>query len=270
MRDTTNEDTEPSQIIEPDPPAEEPVEDLESPGPGRHTLFNPEFSYLAMVMCEQGFRTLDLARAFKVDQKTITNWKRRYPDFKDAVVAGQDHFNVQQAESALVKRVTGYDYKEETHELKVIGRKIIDIVSGEQISEDEFASRLLAASKKTDVRETLRFEDVRGMILTKRMRKHVAPSERALEYFLNNRARFDLDEQGRPRWTHHNKMEITGADGAPLIPENEFNPEKFLAELLTAQKGQDDIVEAEIVEAKQLGVETGDEAHDEARVPDTQ
>lgn len=259
MRDTKNKAVEPSQVIDPDLPEEDP-------GVGRKSLFNPEYTHIAMVMCEQGFRTLDLARAFRVEKNTVTNWMRRYPDFKDAIVAGRDHFNMQQAEAALVKRVTGYDYKETVHEAAVIGRKITDIVTGKKLSEDEYASKLMANAK--NAKETIRIEQIKGMVLKKITTKHVAPSDRALEYFLNNRARFAPTKSGEARWAHNNHLEVTGKDGAPLIPGQDFNPEKFLAEMLVAQRQSDDVIEAEVVEAKQLGVETNKEPHSETEVPD--
>lgn len=198
----------------------------------RKTLFNPEYIPIARVMVEAGLKYSDLARAFNVNLRTIKNWMKSYPTFGDAIVEAQDWFNTQLIEKSLVRRATGYEYNEDTLERKRISD--VNSVKGEEF----------------------------GMILTKRVKKHVAPSERAIEYYLNNRSRFVPDEDGNSRWAHTNKLEITGKDGKDFIPDA-ISPEKLLAEFILKQKEQDNIVDAELVEAKQIGVAVSEEAHDE-------
>jgi hypothetical protein len=225
-------DTLPSEIVKPEMPP--PSMSVEHRG---KNMFNPDYVHIARVMLEAGSKYSDLARAFQVDVKTVYRWMKDYPTFKEAVTEAQDWFNTQLAETALVKRATGYDYNEDTFERQ----RVSDIGSGK--------------GEKFD------------MILTRRVKKHVAPSERAIEYFLNNRSRFMPDKNGDSRWAHTNKLEVTGKDGKDLIPDS-ISPEKLLAELIMQQKNQDDIVDAELVEAKQIGVATSEESHNEADIPD--
>lgn len=225
--------THPSQLFE-----EDAAERAKRPRGPAKTLFVPDYTHLARIMCEQGFTTHALARAFKVSVDTIVQWGRSQPEFRDAVREGTDKFNMMCAEKALVKRVTGYDYMEETYESKPTVLKVKN-------------------------EETGRMEEEMGikMLLTKQVKKHVAPSEKAIEYYLNNMARFHPTKDGVARWS--NKLEVVGAGGKDLIPDN-FSPEKLLAELIIQQKQIDhNVVDAEIIEAKQLGVEVGEEDHED-------
>jgi len=180
---------------------------------------------------EAGSKLTELSRAFMVDLKTIKSCLHTYPEFNAAVVEGQDYCNTGLIEKALVSRATGYDYNEDTYEAKPNPKS--------KTSKDRYT-----------------------MVLSKRVKKHVAPSDRAIEYFLNNRARFSPDQDGNPRWAHTNKLEVTGAGGKDLIPDS-ISPEKLLAELIMQQKKADEVVEAELVEAKQIGVAVGEGTHDE-------
>ena len=219
-----NKDKLPSQIVSHDLPPREHI-------PTGKTLFKPEYVHIARVLMEAGSKLTALSRAFMVDPKTIKSWLHTYPEFNEAVVEGQDYCNTGLIEKALVSRATGYDYNEDTYEAKPNPKS------------------------KTD-------DDRYKMILSKRVKKHVAPSERAIEYFLNNRARFSPDQDGNPRWAHTNKLEVTGAGGKDLIPDS-ISPEKLLAELIMQQKKADEIVEAELIEAKQIGVAVSEDTHDE-------
>lgn len=256
-----HKDTMLSEIVKPE--LSPPSKDIE---PNPRSTFNPEYVHIARVMIEAGSKYSDLARAFNVSMKIIKVWMKNYPIFKEAIVEAQDWFNTQLAETALVKRATGYNYIEDTHEQIQIDSRIIDLVTDLEISKTDFViMKQDEGAKKAKAR--VRFEPVMGMVLTKRVKKSVAPSERAIEYFLNNRSRFMPDKDGNVRWAHTNKLEVTGADGKDLIPDS-ISPEKLLAELISIQQKNDDTIEAEIVEAKRIGIDTSEESHNEADVPD--
>jgi hypothetical protein len=231
-----------------------------------HSLFNPEYIHIATVMIEQGMRYRDLAKAFKVERVTLKKWMDKFPEFKEAILAAQDRFNSELIEKALVRRATGYEYVEDTEELKPVGRKIFSLETGKRISENEFALMEVSEGKKK-AKTMVRIEPVMNMVLTKRVKKSVAPSERAIEFFLNNRTRMvSENDMIKPRWSPMNKIELTGAGGKDLIPDS-ISPEKLLAEMIMAQKKEDGVIEAEFEEAKKLGITTGEEEYEEEKPP---
>ena len=50
-------------------------------GPGRPSLYQPEFAEQAFELCLAGATNLDLADTFEVGHSTIDNWLHKHPEF---------------------------------------------------------------------------------------------------------------------------------------------------------------------------------------------
>ena len=94
---------------------------------GAKTKYKPEYVYLAEIACQEGgFTQEQLGKLLGgVSQTTIGNWKRAYPEFKNAVDQGIETFEKVTAKQSLLKRLSGYFYNETTSSL------IYDTKSGE-------------------------------------------------------------------------------------------------------------------------------------------
>jgi len=76
----------------------------------RPTDYKSEYSDIAERLVAAGFSTNDLAFAFNVNPRTITNWKKRNPEFKRACNNGKDIVKKKLVASGI-KQALGYDYK---------------------------------------------------------------------------------------------------------------------------------------------------------------
>jgi hypothetical protein len=114
--------------------------------------YKERFVKEAYVACQEGFTDVKLAKLFGVSKQSINGWKRKFPAFKEALQTGKDEFNVAVAENCLIKRLKGYAYTETTKEL--------------------------VTDKETGKKE---------LVITKEVRKSVAPDTTALIFFLKNR-----------------------------------------------------------------------------------
>lgn len=79
---------------------------LPIPGPGRNSLYRPEFNEQARKLCLLGYIDTELANFFGVCEATISNWKLQYPAFLEAIKAGKDSADADVADS-LYRRATG-------------------------------------------------------------------------------------------------------------------------------------------------------------------
>ncbi|MFO1082649.1 MAG: helix-turn-helix domain-containing protein [Reyranellaceae bacterium] len=78
-------------------------------GPGRPTLYCEEFAEQAHRLCLMGAINDDLARAFEVSTRTIENWLRSQPVFREAVRRGREMADGDVAHG-LYRRAVGYTY----------------------------------------------------------------------------------------------------------------------------------------------------------------
>ena len=97
----------------------------------------------------RGMTQKDMAKALGVGYTSFRNYKEEYPELQEAIDRGQISA-VQEVEGALFKRAIGYEYEEETEELKNID------------------------GKKTAFK--------------RKVKKHQAGDTLAMMYYLNNRA----------------------------------------------------------------------------------
>jgi hypothetical protein len=81
-------------------------------GPGRPTLYKPEYADRARDLCSRGATNKDLAGRFGVARSTIDLWIASHPEFAEAVQQGRDVADASAVES-LFTRVTGYNHQAE-------------------------------------------------------------------------------------------------------------------------------------------------------------
>jgi hypothetical protein len=79
-------------------------------GPGRPTLFKPEFAEQAYNLCLMGAINEDLADCFEVSRSAIDKWLRREPAFADAVRRGRALADGE-VSRALHSRAVGFTYQ---------------------------------------------------------------------------------------------------------------------------------------------------------------
>ena len=79
-------------------------------GPGRPSLYQPEFAEQAFELCLAGATNRDLADTFEVGHSTIDNWLRKHPEFAQAVRRGRALADGKVAHG-LYSRAVGYTYE---------------------------------------------------------------------------------------------------------------------------------------------------------------
>ena len=79
-------------------------------GPGRPSLYKPEFAEQAFELCLAGATNRDLADAFEVGHSTVDNWLQKQPEFAQAVKRGRVLADGAVAR-ALHSRAIGYSYE---------------------------------------------------------------------------------------------------------------------------------------------------------------
>jgi hypothetical protein len=84
---------------------------------GRPTKYKSEYVEQVYKLAVKGFIDKDIADFFKVQERTVNNWKDTHPEFFEALKWGKDEFDSNVIEASLRRRATGYRYKEKTQEL---------------------------------------------------------------------------------------------------------------------------------------------------------
>lgn len=92
-----------------------------------------------------------IAHNIGIHRDTLYDWKKKHPDISDALKNGKEVVD-RRVENALLKKALGFSYEEETFEM------IDDLISGKQ-----------------------------KLVLTKKVKKQVAPDATAQIYWLKNR-----------------------------------------------------------------------------------
>jgi len=120
-----------------------------------------------------------LAEFFKVEEKTINNWKEKYPAFLGAVKKAKDEFDTKNVEASLLKRALGYSYEEFHYER-------IELGDSPKNSDEKQVGTLI----KTVIKQVAR--DVTAQI-------------------------FCLKNRDKDRWRDKREHELTGREGGPLV-----------------------------------------------------
>lgn len=116
---------------------------------GRPSKYKPEYDKIAFNAARLGHKDKEIAEIFSVTEQTLNNWKHDFNSFFESLQKGKDVADIETAESALMKRVKGYEYQEIYSDLDANGKPIPD---------------------KTRV-----------------VKKYMGPDTRAIMFYLNNR-----------------------------------------------------------------------------------
>jgi hypothetical protein len=86
--------------------------DSDSPKVGRPSKYKEEYCKQAEKICLLGATDEFLADYFEVNVSTLSEWKVKHPEFREAIKKGKDDADLKVAES-LYNRACGYSHKEE-------------------------------------------------------------------------------------------------------------------------------------------------------------
>jgi hypothetical protein len=84
---------------------------------GRPTKYQEEYSEQAYKLCLLGATDKDLADFFEVNEDTINEWKKVYPEFSESLKKGKDLADANVADR-LYQRALGFEHDSE--EIKVV------------------------------------------------------------------------------------------------------------------------------------------------------
>ncbi len=85
-------------------------------------LYSSHFVKVVYQLClRYGCLDKDLAEVFCVNIDAIQVWKRKYPDFKEAIYKGKEEFDIINVERSLIDLAIGYQY--ETKEYTTVMKK---------------------------------------------------------------------------------------------------------------------------------------------------
>ncbi|KKK77001.1 hypothetical protein LCGC14_2858000 [marine sediment metagenome] len=106
----------------------------ETAGPGRKTAYRPEFIERAARYCSQhGYTDEKLGEEFGVTDRTIRDWKKKYPGFAKGVEEGKGLYKTDLnflARKNLKKSITGYEVLETTREpSKKRGKQAVMVIT---------------------------------------------------------------------------------------------------------------------------------------------
>lgn len=145
--------------------------------------YTEDFPKLVEMYMREGMIEADAAKKLGISVQTFEDYKKRYPEFMEALKKGKAPVDFE-VENALLKRALGYEY---------IERKEVYVEDAGVGEVDGGASRTTK-----EVTETI---------------KAVAPDVTAAIFWLKNR---------KPkRWRDIKAVEMTGKDGTPLHPEGQ-------------------------------------------------
>ena len=157
---------------------------------GRPAKYDPDFARQAeLLISESGFSLVKLAKLFKVkDRQTIYDWMKAHPEFSCAIESGRDTWNNAKIKRALAQRAAGYKYTETTKE------RVVEKDDGGN--------------------------SVEKLVVTKKVRKSVAPDVSAIKHWQVNR-----DSEN---WHDSRNIDITpkGNFGVKWIIEKEDEDER--------------------------------------------
>lgn len=158
---------------------------------GRPTEYQDKYVEQVYKLCLLGATDAEIATFFDVEETTINNWKIAHPEFFESIKAGKITADAEVA-SSLFKRANGYRYDEITYEKIGDGESITEVGEAEivTIKQDKFKKKVVT--------------------------KEVSPDVAAQNIWLKNRrGKVAADAQ---RWADKHETELTGKDGAPLVP----------------------------------------------------
>lgn len=145
---------------------------------GRPSKYHEDFPDKAYRFSLLGATVREMAEQFGVSEDTVYEWKKRYPEFSDAIARGQEPANAEVAH-ALYDKAVGAEWVEE----QAIKLKTVEYSDGKRVREEE----------RVEVVEVTR---------------RAPPDTPAAIFWLKNR---------RPdEWRDRKEHELSGKDGAPI------------------------------------------------------
>jgi len=91
---------------------------------GRPSKYKPEYNKIAFEAARKGMNDVEISDLLSITEKTLNNWKFEYDDFFQSLQKGKDCYDGQIVETALMKRIRGYEYQEIYSELDANGKPI--------------------------------------------------------------------------------------------------------------------------------------------------
>lgn len=79
---------------------------------GAPTKYNPEIIEYARALAIDGLTNDEMAEKLGIATSTLNDWRKKYPDFSDAIKEGKDQADAR-VKMSLFKRALGYTYTEQ-------------------------------------------------------------------------------------------------------------------------------------------------------------
>lgn len=126
------------------------------PGAGRPSLYKPKFAKEVLKLCKNGASDSDIADHFKVDLRTVRNWRIKFPKFLQNSVIGTEAA-VTRVEQSLIQKSIGYSF--DTEKIMVVKGKIVKVPTREHLPPDTPSIKFYLTnrdpSRWTDQNETM-------------------------------------------------------------------------------------------------------------------
>lgn len=130
----------------------------------------------------------EVAHALDIDEATLNRWKLKHPKFCASIKVGKSPAN-RRVEVSLYKKSVGYSYDSE------------ELVPYDHIEERDIPDPANAA-------KTIKVVTREKRVLRVATVTHVPPSDRAIEYWLNNRQ--------RKKWKTRQALDLSSPPGRPV------------------------------------------------------
>ncbi len=143
---------------------------------GRPTEYNNRFAKIAADVFELGGTNRQVCDLLKISEACFYKWMKDHADFKKAVTDARDVVNLDQVKKSNLKRCLGYKYTEVTREpgfdkiMKAIGKK-----------------KGVTTAKVKEILKELCC-DADGMIITKKVTKHMPGDGALIKNYLFNKS----------------------------------------------------------------------------------
>lgn len=90
---------------------------------GRPTKYKEDYNFQVEKLCKLGATDKEIADFFEVEESTINNWKKDYPEFLESIKAGKVQADANVAQS-LYHRAIGYEH--EDIDIRVVDKEIVE------------------------------------------------------------------------------------------------------------------------------------------------
>lgn len=123
----------------------------------RPTLWKPEYADLAKNFCLLGATDAQLAEFLGVSQTTLSSWKKKNPDFRQALKTGKTAADARVAKS-LYQRAIGFTQQE--IDIRVIKGEIVQTVITKRYASDTAACIFWLKNRQPDLWKERRERDM--------------------------------------------------------------------------------------------------------------